>query len=432
MDIAKTPWSRGARVGFRFLFAYLVLYNLPFPLGQEVTATEWLGEAYEKGWNKVVIFLGKHVLHLSHEIAVEQTGSGDRTADFVLLGCYFVLATVTTIVWSLLDNKRAEYTKLHAGLRIYIRYALAATMISYGMFKVIKSQFPFPGPGRLVEPYGESSPMGLLWTFMGYSVPYNVFAGTSEILGGVLLFSRRTTTLGALVSAAVMSNVVMLNFSYDVPVKQYSSHLLLMAVFLAAPDLRRVFDFFVLHRATRLVTLPRSMLRAPWVERARVGLKAVFITTSCFASAKMSYEGWQTRGEGAPKVALEGLYEVESFTREGEDVPPLLTDTTRWRRMWIRGENLVVQRMNDKKERFGCKDDAEKHTVTLTSSNTGDDGAEPAKIVMRYTRPDDSHLTLDGTLEKDVLTVRLRKVDDSSRPLINRGFHWINEAPFNR
>jgi hypothetical protein len=40
----------------------------------------------------------------------------------------------------------------------------------------------------------------------------------------------------------VLANIVALTFCYDVPVKLYSSHLLLMAVFLVAPDLRRLLN----------------------------------------------------------------------------------------------------------------------------------------------------------------------------------------------
>jgi hypothetical protein len=42
------------------------------------------------------------------------------------------------------------------------------------------------GGDRLLKPYGESSPMGLLWTFMGYSTGYNLFTGGAEALGGLL------------------------------------------------------------------------------------------------------------------------------------------------------------------------------------------------------------------------------------------------------
>ena len=113
------------------------------------------------------------------------------------------------------------------------------------------TQFIFPTFGRLVEPLGEFSPMGLLWNFMGYSTPYIIFSGLAEVTGATLLLFRRTATLGAMASAAVLLNIVMLNFCYDVPVKLYSLNLLLMAIFLMAPDLPRLANLLVLESANR-------------------------------------------------------------------------------------------------------------------------------------------------------------------------------------
>jgi hypothetical protein len=45
-------------------------------------------------------------------------------------------------------------------------------MIVYGAVKVIKLQFSYPGPDTLLHTFGESSPMHLLWTFMGASDGY--------------------------------------------------------------------------------------------------------------------------------------------------------------------------------------------------------------------------------------------------------------------
>ena len=96
--------------------------------------------------------------------------------------------------------------------------------------------------------------MGLLWTFMGYSGVYSVFAGLGEVIGGVLLFFRRTRLLGALVVAMVMSHVVVLNFAYDVPVKVFSTHLLLIAVLIMTPDRKRLLNFFILNKVVRSCT----------------------------------------------------------------------------------------------------------------------------------------------------------------------------------
>ncbi len=69
-------------------------------------------------------------------------------------------------------------------------------MINYGAVKVIKAQFPNPTLDRLLQPFGDASPMGLLWTFMGASESYNIFTGAGELIGGLLLTTRRTTLLG--------------------------------------------------------------------------------------------------------------------------------------------------------------------------------------------------------------------------------------------
>ena len=76
--------------------------------------------------------------------------------------------------------------------------------------------------------------MGVLWSFMGASVPYIIFSGACEVAGGLLVLFRRTTTFGALVNITVMANVVALNFFYGVPVKLYSANILLMAVVVPA------------------------------------------------------------------------------------------------------------------------------------------------------------------------------------------------------
>src|SRR5262249_55489589 len=155
--------------------------------------------------------------------------SGDSTYKYVQVLCFLVIALAVTVAWTILDRKRLQYARLHEGLRIYVRFALSAAMIVYGADKVIPSQFPAPPLDRLLQPYGDASPMGLVWTFMGASRSYNIFAGAAEMIGGLLLIVRRTTLLGALLSLGALSNVAALNFCYDIPVKLYSSHLLAMA-----------------------------------------------------------------------------------------------------------------------------------------------------------------------------------------------------------
>ena len=78
-----------------------------------------------------------------------------------------------TIIWSLVDHKRPAYSWLKKLLITYTRYYLALIILSYVLFKIMPTQFDEPSARMLVQMYGESSPMGLLWSFMGYSTVYH-------------------------------------------------------------------------------------------------------------------------------------------------------------------------------------------------------------------------------------------------------------------
>ncbi|HKF51652.1 MAG TPA: hypothetical protein VKB26_05030, partial [Candidatus Acidoferrales bacterium] len=160
---SASEWSFAHRVIFRFVFSYLVLDIFPFPFGS-FPGSVWNFSAYDKFWYGLVPWFGKHILHLRNAITVFPNGSGDTTFNYVQLLVFGVIAAVATIVWTVLDRQRSEYRTLHEWLRIYVRYMLAFTMLTYGFDKVIKLQFPDLGLGRLAEPLGNYSPFALLWT----------------------------------------------------------------------------------------------------------------------------------------------------------------------------------------------------------------------------------------------------------------------------
>src|SRR5438270_3373089 len=68
--------SRAQRVLFRFVFAYLLLYNLPFPIGS-LPFTEKPKGWYDAIWNAVVPWVGAHLLPLAKPITIFPSGSGD-------------------------------------------------------------------------------------------------------------------------------------------------------------------------------------------------------------------------------------------------------------------------------------------------------------------------------------------------------------------
>ena len=421
---ARPAWSPARRIAFRFLFAYFFLYIFPFPL-EYVPFLDKLPEYYESLINGLFTFVGKAVFGVV--IDVQPNGSGDTTWNYVQLFCWVMLALVATVVWSVLDRRRTQYERLNDWLRVYVRSSLAVAMLSYGAFKVIKSQFPAPTLDRLLQPYGDSSPMGLLWTFMGASTAYTFFGGFCEVLGGALLAFRRTILLGALVSAGVLVNIVMLNFSYDVPVKLYSAHLLLMALFLAAPDVKRLLNLFVLNRPVEPAPERRLFARRGLNRAASV--VGVLFFLFCFGyTLNMSYKGTKEYGDLAPKPPLYGVWNVEELTLDGQPRPPLLTDETRWRRVVFSFPGrMAVQLMNDSRQGYRLLLDPVKRTMALTKR-----GETKPSSSLTYQRPAQDVLLVQGTFEGKKLSARLKRSDPSKFLLVSRGFHWINETPFNR
>jgi uncharacterized membrane protein YphA (DoxX/SURF4 family) len=433
---AVPGWSLPQRIAFRFVFCYLVLYEFPGPLSMLPIPGMWnLLSVYSRLCDRVVAWTGAHVLHLGHEVESlrGKTGSGDTTYAYVKILCLAAVAAIVALVWTAAARRTREHRRLHEGLRIYVRFSLGPILLGYGMAKVIKTQFPFPSQDRLMEPIGEASPMGLLWTFMGVSTPYTFFAGAMEVLGGALLFFRRTTTLGALVTIAVMTNVVMLNLCYDVPVKQYSIHLLLMAGFLLLPDLRRLANVLVLNR-----TAEPANLAPPWTARwariACLALSVLFLGYLLFINAQQNLEYAKELSAGATGAPIFGTFEVEAFSRNGQTMPPLLTDASRWRRLTVGyAQFLSVRWMDETLHRFRTDYVPAKHSVTFSSAEPRKgEPAEHEHGAFTYAFSDKDHLMLQGTLAKDVLVVKLRRIDPKKLLLVSRGFRWIAEFPFNR
>ena len=419
----SAEWSAAKKIALRFAFVYFVIYSFPSPFAS-IPGTDKLFAPFNKLGLVIIPWVAKRILHLSQEVSWVRNGSGDRTYNYVQLLCFVAFSIAATLLWSILDRHRKSYDKLFALLRVYVRYVLALTMLGYGFSKVFRLQFPELHTSRLIQTYGDSSPMGLLWNFMGYSGPYTIFSGLAEAVGGMLLFFRRTTSLGALLLIPVIANIVILNFCYDVPVKLYSSNLLLMAIFLAGPDLLRIADVILFNRPTQAVKLS-SPLPSRWMEYARWALKLSFIGWILYRDISGDS---QRRKEYAamrqPKTSLFGYYDVEEFVRNQVIVPAATAQPKRWKRVGINNDMFSVRLMDKSLEQYKMEHDPTKKTLSLASGDK--------KFILALEEPDADHLILNGNLNGDSMRVQFRKVDASNSLLTTRGFHWINEVPYNR
>ena len=402
-------WGPATRIAFRFVFSYLALY--------------WLGMFVGYWLSKPMSWVSIHVLRLGHVVTAVMTGSGDSVYEYVLNFCILMIGIGATVIWSLLDRKRPNYARLQEWFRSLLRMAVGAMLIAYGAVKVIQVQMPPLTPSTLMETYGQSTPMHLLWTFMGASKAYNVFAGGVEMLAGMLLLIPGLTAIGSLVAVGAMANVFMLNMCYDVPVKLFSFHLLFMAAVLAAPDARAMVDFFVYGRRAELHHR-QPLLKRKWAKRSLVVVHVLFGGLVVGGSLFIAYQTKKFYADYA-KTPLYGVWSVEEYTVDGSVLPA--SSPSRWQRLALDIPTVLVAEANGDQQRFSLKDDPAKHTLNLSQRNNP---LRKGDFAYRQAQP--NLLNMSGQMDGHHIDIRLRRVElPKSLPLTNRGFHWTNEYPYN-
>jgi len=223
------------------------------------------------------------------------------------------------------------------------------------------------------------------------------------------------------VCIGVMSNVVMLNLSYDVVVKLFSLHLLGFAVLLAAPDAQRLLDLFVRNRP-----VPAADLR-PLFARARhhrivlavrtVGLVGVAVLLVARAAA---FRRTQVEQSGGPRFY--GAWGVEQLMVDGV-TQPTTSDDTSWRRVVLdgRGHRATVQLADGRWRKYQWQ--LAGRTLEL---GEGIEASPVAALQMRSAGRD--RLELAGEVGSHELTMVLRR-EEPHFILADREFRWIREEP---
>src|SRR5579864_3108912 len=426
----QTQWNPLTRIAFRFACVYFVLYCLTTQVISELIPIPKIDiPDFGSLWlmRQIVFWTAAHIFHVRHPLVYNGSGSGDKTFDWVLAFCVFSIAAIATIVWSILDRRRANYVALHKWFRLFIRFALGSEMIVYGMAKVVPLQMPFPFLTRLLEPFGNFSRMGVLWSSIGTSHSYEIYAGCAEVFCGIMLLIPGLTLLGASASLIVSSYVFVLNMTYDVPVKLFSFHLILMALVLLLPDFPRLTNLYFLNRAVGPSTQPKLFRtrRANMIAAACQILIGMWILGMNIYG---SWQGWKTYGGGRAKSALYGIWNVDQLSVDGQIRSPLLNDYGRWRRVIFDfPTSMSFQRMDDTFASYGAAIDASQNTLSLTKSND-----KTWKANFKFQRPAQDQLIVDGDMDGRKVHMQLQLFDRNKFLLVNRGYHWIQEYPFNR
>lgn len=439
----RVHWTMLNRILFRVAFLYFFIFMFMYGNGSIFSVFPVVGEFFDR-WStwplqQVALWVGHHVFHLSGWVGTfHPTGSGDTAMDWVLQLVFVVTAVGGGLLWTLVaalgGNRRVEYGTLYAWLRFGVRLTVGFFMLNYGFAKLYPLQMAPISIGILNEPVGQMSPMTFLWAMLGLNPGYEMVCGGAEVLGGVMVLFRRTALAGALLSAFVMTNVLLYNMFFDVPVKLFAANLLLAQVFIILPDLRPLFDFFWLHKPSA----PAGIWIPPVKRKGfRIATKTVEIVLACGFFLTLAYYdgmGWKHRHADAKETSpLLGAWHLDAahpatgpfLTGEGLPTTDLYIDTVG--RALRRSTDLALWRT-------GLQIDKQADTMIVYG-----DG-EP--MMYGINLPDANHLVLVSRAPKPdpkakpdprakpfvAETVSFtREPVMAHYPLLERGFHWVNE-----
>ncbi len=426
-EMTAEKWPLWRKWLFQFFFIYLLLQIIPWwfntiPYNDSVT------QYYYNAEDWLVQLLNKHWYHIKDTL-VYPNGSGDTSYGWAEQWTFLCLAFAGNLLWLALDRKRNHYQQLNYWLCLATRYYVALVCFSYGFDKILLMQMPFPNQSQLATPLGDFLPMRLSWMFIGYSAPYQFFSGLMECIAGVLLLYRRTITLGVMVATGVFVNVMMLNLSYDIPVKIFSMNMVLICLFLLANEGNRIACFFIMNQPASTCSLyhftyaGKKMLIGRWI------LKIAFFA----AIAMLFYNTYQYKTENEKanaKSFISGIYNVEVYAVNKDTIPAIITDTARWQDMIFEtsGDGSIKTTDTSFRQRyhrayFTFTTDTIKHTVQLKKFSND---SLPV-MTFWYNLPNSSTINLWGKKNNDSLYVKLVKSDRHFQ-LAERQFHWLSEA----
>lgn len=422
-------WPHWQRILFRFVFVFFMLLIAPWTLLDMIPGGNYVTQYYYQFVEFLVQFANKNIFKVYKEL-VQPNGSGDTSWAYTQLWLYLILSAAACIIWSVVDRRNENYNRLAYWFRITLRYFLVVNCFGYGFAKVFLQQMPFPNLSQLATPLGDFLPMRLSWMFMGYSSTYQFFTGMMEVLAGMLLLFRRTSTFGTLFAAGVFANVFVMNIGYDIPVKLYSLQLFISSIILLLFDYKRMLHFLMMNRTAAVSYLYEVRFTKRWMRIVRAALKSlVVIATFIMPLVQQLFFNEQSI---VKSPIPSGVYAVDVFVKNGDTIPFTHADTMRWKDFIIEkdgksgsvGSKDTTFRTTYGRGYFGSKIDSVKQEIKFSKRDWVFNVYD--LFTLKYQLTDSNHLVLYGKMRNDSIHVQLTRTNRHFQ-LAERQFHWLSE-----
>jgi len=325
-----------------------------------------------------------------------------------------LLALVGAIVWGFLKKEQPikECNQLYYWLRVALRYRLALAIIFTGVVKLFPIQIPEPTLSDFHTPYGNF----LLWkmyylTNAVSSALYIPSLGILEIIGGLFLLNRRTVTIGAGLLIALLTNIVIVNYVYEIGEQVYSSFLLLIALVIILPDVPGLYNLLFLEKTTQYKEF--SPIFSKLAYKLRSVFQVAFLLTITGFTV-LTFVSWKDTNYPFPKVKgiadIKGVYDVKEFNYKGKILPYSITDSLRWQNVvfeeWntISIRNNIPVKIDSLKPRIVFQEDAKRNYEQLGNSGrhffSYEHSEKKGKYSLKLVDKSDTKLKYTFSLEK--------------------------------
>lgn len=323
---SQSEWTSTEKLVFKFFGIYFFLQVLPIDIRffKHLFSINWLNIGYPD-----IFYLSKY--------APSFTGN-DNFANWLIIA---VIAGIGTFLWDKIYKKDINYDQLYYWIRVVVRYRLAIGVIAYGFLKFFPIQSPIPSISNLNTEYGDFTAWKLFSLGLGVVPNYQSFLGLIEIVGGLLLLNRKTTTIATLIILPFAGNVAISNIAYEGGEYVYAFYLIALALYLFAFDAIRLFNLLSLEKPT-LPNRFQPVFDKKW-SQVRLVIKFAYVLFFVIFYGLKTYGGYQKGGYHFPaEKGLEntaGLYNVSEFKWNNQSIPYSKTDTIRW-------QNVVFEKWN--------------------------------------------------------------------------------------
>lgn len=391
------------------LFALLCILFIPFPFHlfpfqQDIT----------EGIFGNLIGFTAHTLfgiHLKSTLV-----HSDAVSMYILVLLLLVLSITAGLILHLRIIHKPFYTRLLHVIYLLAVYYLSLMLLKYGLDKLFKHQFYLPEPNILYTPLGRLDKDILYWSSMGTSRFYNICIGTVEILSALLLIFRCTRMAGALLSIAVMAQVLMINLGFDISVKLYSSFLLFLSLFILSAYGRRLLSFFLGRKEIVPAMIFPVLIHHPFW---RAFIKCMLMGFILFESFLPYIRSKNFNDDAAARPPMHGAYFVQQFIN-GTDT--LSAAQSPVKRFFIhRNGYLIFQDQQDGMQDYKLDYDIAQYKYVITDY-------QQRKIVLdiNYTAAD-SLLTIHYQKGAIPVTITGKGLNWRELPALKKNFHWTVE-----